>query len=143
MMAPKQRQGCPIMKSEMNSVTLRAGAEEVANLIATRLGGVRRGEAYDLDTMIRRRGGALPPKLLKQAQLLNRAYISTGSPKIARQMDYAQATQAHEALVAYLKPYGRLSRWQERSTNLVASIVFGLLILAVVVLWLLVWRGYL
>ena len=44
----------------MTPLTVRSWAEEVAVLMATRLGGARRGEVVDLDRMIRRKGRALP-----------------------------------------------------------------------------------
>ncbi|MDO5605649.1 MAG: hypothetical protein Q4G25_10875 [Paracoccus sp. (in: a-proteobacteria)] len=127
----------------MTPLNVRSWAEEVAVLMATRLGGVRRGETVDLETMIRRRGGALPHKLLKQAQVLRAAESVTLAPKIARQTDFSAAAQAHADLVAYLKPFGRVTRIQERATNFAASVVFGLLMLGIAVIWVLVWRGYL
>ena len=126
----------------MTPLNVRNWAEEVAVLMATRLGGVRRGEDVNLEVMIRRRGGALPRNLLKKAEILQEAELVTNAPKIARQTDFRAAAQAHADLVAYLKPFGRLSRVQQRATNFAASVVFGLLILGVVIIWLLVWRGF-
>ena len=127
----------------MNWIEVKPSADEVAMLMATRLGGTRRGEAVDLETMIRRRGGALPRKLLKQAQILREAEAISAAPKIARQMDFAEAGRAHAELVAYLQPFGRITRWQERATNIAASILFGLLLLGIFVIWLLVREGLL
>lgn len=125
----------------MTPLNVRSWAEEVAVLMATRLGGRKRGEAIDLDTMLRRRGAALPRNLLKKAEILAQAERVTNLPKIARQTDFRAAAQAHADLVAYLKPFGRVTRVQERATNFAASVVFGLLVLAVVVVWVLLWRG--
>ncbi|MFV0410029.1 MAG: hypothetical protein ACK5LJ_10155 [Paracoccus sp. (in: a-proteobacteria)] len=127
----------------MTPLNVRSWAEEVAVLMATRLGGVRRGEAVDLDGMIRRRGAALPRKLRRQAAVLRDAELVTNMPKIARQTDFSGAAQAHADLVAYLKPFGRVTRMQERATNFAASVVFGLLMLGILVIWVLVWRGFL
>ncbi|SDE66910.1 hypothetical protein SAMN05421538_10971 [Paracoccus isoporae] len=126
----------------MTPLNVRSWAEEVAVLMATRLGGVRRGESYDLGVMIRRRGGALPRKLLKQAETLRDAERVTNAPKIARQTDFGDAAQAHADLVAYLKPFGRVTRMQERATNFAASVLFGLLVLGIVIVWVLVWQGF-
>ncbi len=126
----------------MTPLNVKSWAEEVAVLMATRLGGVRRGEAVDLDTMLRRRGGALPRNLYKKAVVLRDAESVTNVPKIARQTDFSAAAQAHADLVAYLKPFGRLTRMQERATNFAASVLFGLLVLGAVVIWVLVWRGF-
>ncbi|WBU61398.1 hypothetical protein [Paracoccus albus] len=127
----------------MTPLNVRSWAEEVAVLMATRLGGARRGEAIDLDTMLRRRGGALPRNLYKQAVILRDAETITNAPKIARQTDFRGAAQAHADLVAYLKPFGRVTRMQEKATNFAASVVFGLLVLGIVIIWVLVSQGYL
>ncbi|MDO5530117.1 MAG: hypothetical protein Q4F71_12000 [Paracoccus sp. (in: a-proteobacteria)] len=127
----------------MNQIEVRQAADEVAMLMATRLGGSRRGEAVNLSTMIRRRGAAMPRRLMKQAEILREAEAITAAPKIARQMDFSDAARAHADLVAYLQPFGRLTRWQERTTNILASIVFGLLILGIIVIWILVREGLL
>lgn len=115
----------------MTPLNVRSWAEEVAVLMATRLGGVSRGEPYTLDTMIRRRGAALPRKLQKKAAILRDAEQITNAPKIARQTDFSAAAQAHADLVAYLKPFGRVTRMQERATNFAASVVFGMLVLGI------------
>ncbi|MFD1795837.1 hypothetical protein FQV27_03300 [Paracoccus aurantiacus] len=127
----------------MTPLNVRSWAEEVAVLMATRLGGTRRGEVVDLDTMLRRRGGALPRKLYKKAVILRDAETITNAPKIARQTDFSDAAQAHADLVAYLKPFGRVTRMQEKATNFAASVVFGLLMLGIAIIWVLVWQDYL
>ncbi|TKW68310.1 MAG: hypothetical protein DI616_04235 [Paracoccus denitrificans] len=127
----------------MTPLNVRSWAEEVAVLMATRLGGAGRGEAIDLDTMLRRRGGALPRNLYKKAVILRDAEQVTNMPKIARQTDFRDAAQAHADLVAYLKPFGRVTWMQEKATNFAASVVFGLLVLGIVIVWVLVWRGFL
>ncbi|NHF72099.1 hypothetical protein [Paracoccus xiamenensis] len=127
----------------MTPLNVRSWAEEVAVLMATRLGGARRGEMVTLDGMIRRRGGALPRNLLKKARILRDAEQITNAPKIARQTDFSAAAQAHADLVAYLKPFGRITRVQQRAANFAASVVFGLLMLGIAIIWVLVWRGYL
>lgn len=127
----------------MTPLNVRSWAEEVAVLMATRLGGARRGEVVDLDRMIRRKGRALPRSLRKKAIVLRDAEAVTNMPKIARQTDFGAAAQAHADLVAYLKPFGRVTRMQEKATNFAASVVFGLLVLGIVIVWLLVLQGHL
>ena len=127
----------------MTPLNVRSWAEEVAVLMATRLGGARRGEVVDLDRMIRRKGRALPRSLRKKAIVLRDAEAVTNIPKIARQTDFSAAAQAHADLVAYLKPFGRVTRMQEKATNFAASVVFGLLVLGIVIIWLLVSQGHL
>lgn len=116
-------------------------ADEVARLMVSRLGGARRGEQPSLQVMLRRRGGALPRRLRKHAHRLAQADQLAAQPKIARQQDMPRLTQGHRALIKYLQPLGEVSRWQSGLINFAASVMFGLLILAAVVIWLMVMRG--
>ena len=122
---------------------IRDMADEVSRLIAARFGGARRGEHPPLHIMLRRRGGALPRRLRKQALALADADQLSAQPKIARQLDLAQLSRAYQALMAHLQPLGELSRWQGRATAFAASVAFGLLVLAAVVVWIMLKRGYL
>lgn len=122
---------------------IRDMADEVSRLIAARFGGARRGERLPLHVMLRRRGGALPPRLRKQAVALARADQLSAQPKIARQLDLATLSRAHQALTAHLQPLGELSRWRGRVITFAASVTLGLLVLAAIVIWMLLRRGYL
>lgn len=126
-----------------NSDDIRDMADEVSRLIASRFGGARRGERPPLAVMLRRRGGALPRRLRKQAWTLAKADELSAQPKIARQLDLSGLSRAHQALITHLQPMGELSRWQGRAVSFAASVVLGLLVLAAVVVWILVRRGYL
>ncbi|WP_246026563.1 hypothetical protein [Paracoccus luteus] len=121
---------------------VQAMADEVAQLMAQRLGGARRGARPDLATMLRRRGGALPRRQRRAAQLLARTQAQAGIPKVARQIDTRRAARAHADLVRYLRPLGKAARWQAGALNLAAAVMFGLMLLAAGVLWVLVWRGF-
>lgn len=118
-------------------------ADEVARLMADRFGGARRGERPDMQTMLRRRGGALPRKLRRRARVLAEADLHSAQPKIARQLDLPAISRAHHALVAHLRPLGEMSRWRNHALSFAASVVFGLMLLAAVVIWVMVRRGHL
>ena len=118
-------------------------ADEVARLIAARFGGARRGERPPLSEMLRRRGGALPRRLRRQAWMLAQADQLSAQPKIARQLDLSALSRAHRALTAHLQPLGELSRWQGRAIGFAASVALGLLVLAAGVVWILLRRGIL
>ncbi|WP_347139362.1 hypothetical protein [Paracoccus sp. SSK6] len=122
---------------------IRDMADEVSRLIAARFGGARRGERPPLHIMLRRRGGALPRGLRKQAAALAQADQLSAQPKIARQLDLARLSRAHQALTAHLQPLGELSRWQGRALGFAASVTLGLLVLAAFVVWIMLRRGYL
>ena len=93
--------------------------------------------------MLRRRGGALPRRQRKAAQRLAALQRKATVPRVARQIDTAPAMRDHDELVKYLRPLGAGRRWTNSATNITAAVMFGLMILAAVVLWVLVWRGYL
>ncbi|MDP5306178.1 hypothetical protein [Paracoccus spongiarum] len=118
-------------------------ADEVSRLMVARFGGARRGERPPLHVMMARRGGALPRKLRKSAARLAEADRISAQPRIARQLDLTSLGRAHAALTAHLRPLGELSRWRGRAISFAASVSFGLLVLAAVVVWVMVRRGHL
>lgn len=119
--------------------TIRGMADEVAQLMAARFGGARRGEAVDLATMIRRRGGALPRRLRREARVLACADGLADTPKLSKQADLPRVQSAHKALTSYLR---RLGGGMGRSAvGIAASIAFGLLVLGIVAVWIMVRRG--
>lgn len=127
----------------MEAERMQQMADEVAALMANRLGGLRRGQHAELDVMLRRRGAALPRRLRREALALRDAAALSGAPRILRQMDTARAARAHAALLRHLKPLGQMSRLQGSATGIAAAVALGLLALGAAVVWVLVWRGYL
>lgn len=124
-----------------NFELIREMADEAAELMASRLGGAGRAERPTLETMLRRRGGALPARLRKGAQRLARADRLACQPRIARQLPLARLARDHAALTAHLKPLGEISRWQGRATGLAARLALALLLLVALAVWLGVMRG--
>jgi len=122
---------------------IRPMADEVASLMAARYGGLRRGQQADLETMLRKRGGALPRRLRREARILAEADRKAGQPKLARQVDLDRMERAHKALVAYLRPLGQAMRLRGGATGIAASVLFGLLILAAAAIWIMTRRGLL
>jgi len=118
-----------------------AMADEVAALMVERLGGARRGSRPDLATMLRRRGGALPRRQRKAAQVLAKAQKQAATPKLARQMDTTAAARAHAELVRYLRPLGKAARWQASAINIAAAVMLGLLLVGALAVWIMVRRG--
>ena len=55
----------------------------------------------------------------------------------------AALSRAHAALVGHLQPLGEFSRWQGRAIGFAASVAFGLLVLAALIVWIMVRRGHL
>lgn len=120
---------------------IRPMADEVASLMAARFGGLRRGHQAELGVMMRKRGGALPRKLRRDARFLEQAERMAGQPKLARQVDFQKLERAHKSLTGYLRPLGKGVRLQGRAVSTVASVLFGLMLLAAVALWIMTVRG--
>lgn len=120
---------------------IRAWADEVAVLMAQRLGGGQRGEAVDLPRMLRRRGRALPRRLRARAAWLAEAATLAGHPRIARQLDARRARAAHHALTRHLRPLGEASRLTGWLVRVAASVMAALLIIGGFTLWYLVQSG--
>lgn len=114
---------------------------EAARLMADRLGGLRRGEQPCMQTLLRRRGASLPRRIRRAARVLAHAELHGAQPKVARQLDLNAISRAYNSLTDYLQPLGGVSRWRNRALNFGASVTFGLLVLAAVVIWIMVKRG--
>lgn len=121
--------------------SIRPMADEVAGLMAARFGGARRGHPVPLEMMIKRRGGALPRKLRREAMLLAQADRVSGQPKLSRQLDFDRLDHAYRALTAHLRPLGQGARLWSGMLSIAASVVFGLLMLGLIVIWIMRLRG--
>lgn len=120
---------------------IRRMADEVAQLMAARFGGARRGEQPPLHDMLRRRGAALPRRLRRQAQVLAEADRLCAQPRVGRQQDMRAVGRAHQALTAHLRPLGEVSRFQDRALHVTASVVLALLLIGAAAIWLMLRRG--
>lgn len=127
----------------MSEPDVHALADEVAQMMVQRLGGARRGTSPDLKTMLRRRGGALPRRPRKAAERLAALQQKARVPRVARQIDPTPALRDHAEVMKYLRPLGAGRRWKNSLSNIAAAVLFGLMLLAAGVLWVLVWRGHL
>lgn len=116
-------------------------ADEIAQLIAARFGGARPGEHPTLQEMLRRRGGALPWRMRRRARYLAQADRLCGQPRVGRQQDMRRISRAYGALFVHLRPLGPLARMPTRTVQITATVAFGLLLLATIVIWLMEWRG--
>ena len=125
----------------MGIENIRPMADEVAGLMAARFGGLRRGHQADLDSMMRKRGGALPRRLRREARILLDGDRMAGHPKLARQVNFDRFERAHKALTHYLRPLGKGARLQGGAVSIAASVILGLMILGAVAVWIMLQRG--
>ena len=123
----------------MAQADIREMADEVAALMAQRLGG--RAEAVDLPRMVRRKGAALPRRLRGKAAWLADASVQAGHPRIARQLDQRQARKAHRALTRYLRPLGEGTRLAQGTLTVLARVMMALLVVGGLTVWYLVGSG--
>ena len=123
----------------MNPLTLHQMSERVAQLMEERL----KARGTGLRAKLAHRGRALPRKLRAEAELLIDAEASSLSPKLARQIDMERVSLAYDALVHHLKPMGAGARRRGFALDLAATVVFVLVVTAVTVLGVMVWRDYL
>jgi hypothetical protein len=125
---------------------IRPMADEVATLMAARMGragwgGARRGTPPDLDLLLRRRAGALPRRLRREARIIADAARMAGQPRLACQVDLVRFQRAHGALIRQLGPALRNMDGPSWATTIAARVVLGLMVLAAVALWILLRRG--
>ena len=125
----------------MSIENIRPMADEVAGLMAARFGGLKRGQQADLDSMMRKRGAALPRRLRREARIMLDGDRMAGQPKLARQVDIDRFQHAHKVLTGYLRPLGKGGRLQGGAISIAASVLFGLLMLGAVAVWIMIARG--
>ncbi len=122
---------------------IRTMSDDIAQLMASRFGGLRRGQDANLSEMMRRRGGALPRRLRREGKILAAADVLVDAPRLARQQDMARLEKAYGRLGSYLRPLGAASRWQGRATGIAAAVALALLLIGALAIWLMTLRGYL
>ncbi len=95
-----------------------------------------------LAIQIRKAGRLLPRHVRRDATYIAQSVALTDNPKLARMVDNAKLQRAHANVVAYLNSINVTERRVTAALNLAASIAFALLVTAVLVLFVLVQRGF-
>ncbi len=123
----------------MTGVTVQQMAGRVAELMEARLR--IRGEG--LAEKLRRGGRFLPRRVRRQAEYLVKAERQAQMPRLQVQLDHERSAAAFDACVRYLKPLGAGARRRAILRDMVTGIGSAVFITIVLVILLLVWRGYL
>ena len=116
---------------------LDARLDQLAVLMEERLG--VRGDGFE--EKLARAGRMLPRRLRREGALLVEARAMAGHPKLGRQVDTRRLNKAARALERHLE---RVDGTQRRITlviNWLAGNAFNLLLVAVLVVAVLAWRG--
>lgn len=113
-------------------------AAEVAELMKERLG-VR---GNDLATKLRHTGRMMPKRVKRDATYLAEACVLAENPKLSRMIDHERINAAHQACMVFLQEVDVADRRKGVVLGVLGSLALGLIVVTVLVLSVLVWRGY-
>jgi len=123
----------------MGAASVQQMADRVAALLEERLR--LRGDTLAAKLKAGRR--ALPKKIRMEAEYLAMAAEHARAPKLELQLDHERIAAAYDACLHYLKPLGAAERRRGMLLDIAARVALVVLVTAVLVLSVLVWRGYL
>ena len=118
--------------------TLQQMVDEVREGLDDKL----RMRGRSLDAQVRKAGRLLPRGVRHDATYLAQAVVLADNPKLARMVDMAKASRAHRNVMDFLEGYDLDARRRTTALNLVTSIAFALLVTGLLVLFVLVQRGF-
>lgn len=123
----------------MSGVSTKQMAGRIADLMEARLR--IRGEG--LAEKLRRGGRFLPRKVRRQAEYLAKADAEARVPRLLTRLDHERIAEAYDACVRYLKPLGAGARRKAILLDMLTGFATGLFATGVLVIVLLLWRGFL
>ena len=123
----------------MSAVAIQQMADRVAGLLEERLN--LRGR--DLSAKLRRSGRQLPKKVREGAKFLAMAAEKSKHPKLLGQIDMGEVADAYDVCVRHLMTIDPVGRRRDTIAGMIGSVGIGVLVLALGILALLAWRGYL
>lgn len=121
----------------MSAVTITQMADRVSTLVEQRLG--VRGRS--LEDKLRRAGRRLPKAVREAATYLADAAEMAKSPKLLVRVDEAEVARAYDICLRHLNKLNRGERQKTALVGAAASVAFALLVVTVMVIALLYWRG--
>ena len=123
----------------MGAGTIQQMANRVASLMDERLG----VGGADLTAKLKKGGRLLPHKVRVAAGKLAKAAEMAKNPKLLMQLDEGELAEAYDLCVRHLGSIDRKERRIGALVGFLASVALGILVLAVAVLVVLRWRGFL
>jgi hypothetical protein len=121
----------------MTGVPIQRMADRVAELMEQRL----RIRGAGLAEKLRRGGRLLPRKVRAAAQVLAEAAEMAQNPKLLMQVDQEATAEAYDICLRHLGGVDRKARRNGAVLNVAASVAFSILVVAVLVIGILIWRG--
>ncbi|MGB4829550.1 MAG: hypothetical protein WBP18_20145 [Paracoccaceae bacterium] len=122
----------------MSAVTITQMADRVSALIEERLGVRGRG----LEDKIRKAGRRLPKRVREAASYLAEAGQMAQNPKLLVRVDEGDVAAAYDVCLKHLGGVNRGARRKGVFLGIAASMAFSLLVVAVLVIGFLYWRGF-
>jgi len=119
--------------------SLQEKTEQVAELMKIRLG--IRGK--DLATKLRHTGRMMPKRIKREAAFLVETAGLAESPKLSRMINLERVEAAHKACVEFLESVDVADRRKGVVLGILGSLAMVFLVVTVLVLSVLKWRGYL
>ncbi len=118
--------------------TMRQMVDEVRAALQDKL----RVRGRTLEKQIRRAGRQLPRHVRNDATYLAQAVALSDNPKLARMIDMAKAQKAHRNILAHLDTVDIGAQRRNAALNMLASVMFALLVTGVLLLGVLWVRGF-
>lgn len=122
----------------MSKTTIQQMADRVSDLIAQRLN----VSGPTLEARVKRAGGKLPRGMRDAAEVLVQATAMAQSPKLLMQIDPEAVAVAYIICVKHLNGVNRSERRRGLALDIAARIAFALLVVAVLLVSVLYWRGF-
>lgn len=112
-------------------------ADMLSDLIGQRLG-------FGGDTLsdrVAKAGRKIPKHVRRDLMTVAEAADLTTHPKLSRQIDNKALTRAAERATTWLMTYDRAGRRRDAALDLLAAIVFNLVLVAAIVIAVMLWRN--
>lgn len=123
----------------MSGVSVQQMAGRVAELMEARL----RIRGQGLGEKLRHGGRLLPRRVRRKAEFLAQAAQAAAIPRLQVQLDHERIADAYDACVRYLKPLGASARRRAVMIEMITGLAAGVFVTAVLVVVVLLWRGFL
>ena len=123
----------------MSAVTIQQMADRVAGLMEQKL----RVGGKGLAVKVRKAGRRLPKQVRIAAEALVQATEMAHSARLMHQIDEELVAEAYDICVRYLGGIDLVDRRKGVAAGIAASVAFSLLAVAVLVLVVVRWRGFL
>lgn len=123
----------------MSAVTLQQMADRVAGLMEERL----RVRGRGLTEKLRKGGRLLPRKVRAAAEVVAQAAVLSQNHKLLMQIDREAVAASYDLCVRHLGGINPSERRKGLILNIAASVAFSVLVVAVLMVAVLYWRGFL